>query len=254
MAPGHGGVADDIFADEKFARLYDAFNSWGPGDDFYLALARRMGGAVLDLGCGTGMLACRIAEDVALVTGVDPAEGMLQIARGRPGAERVEWIKGDARTLDLKRQFDLIYLTGHAFQVFLTDEDSLAMLTAASRHLAPGGCLAFDTRNPAAKAWLGWTAQALPEVAEVTGLGRVEESVDTVFDGATGIASITHRYRFLDKGTEQIGHSRIRFLDRERLGGLIAAAGLKIDSCYGWWDGRPCSPQAGEFIVMASAA
>jgi len=245
MAP-----ADNIFTDEKFARLYDAFNSWGPGDDFYLALARKLGGAILDLGCGTGMLACRIAEEVAPVTGVDPAEGMLHMARSRPGAERVEWIKGDARTLDLKRQFNLIYLTGHAFQVFLTDEDSLAMLTAASGHLAPQGCIAFDTRNPAAKAWLGWTPESR-DIAEVAGSGRVEESVDTVFDGATGIASITHRYRFLDKGTEQIGHSRIRFVDRERLGELIAAAGLKIDSCYGWWDGRPCSPRSEEIIVVA---
>jgi ubiquinone/menaquinone biosynthesis C-methylase UbiE len=200
------------------------------------------------------MLACRIAQKIAPVTGVDPAEGMLRMARSRPGADRVEWIKGDARTLDLKRHFNLIYLTGHAFQVFLTDEDSVAMLKAAARHLARGGCLAFDTRNPAAQAWLAWTTQATPEVVEIAGLGRVEESVDTVFDEASGIASITHRYRFLDKSTEQIGHSRIRFIDRDRLAGLIAAAGLKIDSCYGWWDGRPYSPNSEEFVVMASAA
>ncbi len=54
--------ADEIFSDPAFARLYDAFNLWGPGDDFYLALARKLGGGVLDLGCGTGMLACRIAQ------------------------------------------------------------------------------------------------------------------------------------------------------------------------------------------------
>ncbi len=251
MATADGSVADEIFADEKFARLYDAFNAWGPGDDFYLALARKLGGPTLDLGCGTGMLACRIAEEIAPVAGVDPAEGMLHIARSRPGAERVEWIKGDARTLDLKRQFSLIYLTGHAFQVFLTDADSVAMLTTAARHLAPGGCLAFDTRNPAAKAWLAWTPQESRGIAEIAGLGRIEESVDTTFDEATGIASIAHRYRFLDQGSEQIGQSRIRFIDADHLAGLIAAAGLRIDSCHGWWDGRPCSPESEEFIVIA---
>ena len=244
----------NIFGDEAFARLYDAFNPWGPGDDFYLALARRLGRGALDLGCGTGMLACRIAQEVTPVVGVDPAEGMLRMARSRPGAERVDWIKGDARTLDLKRHFGLIYLTGHAFQVFLTDEDCLAMLKTAGRHLAPQGRLAFDTRNPAAKAWLAWTPEESREIAEVAGLGRVEESVDTAFDEATGIASIAHRYRFLDKGSEQIGHSRIRFMERGHLSGLIAAAGLRIDSCYGWWDGRPCSHDSEEIIVTASAA
>src|SRR5579871_427815 len=118
---------DDIFADDAFARLYDAFNPWGPGDDFYLGLARQGGGPVFDLGCGTGMLASRIAAEVSPVVGADPAKAMLQIARARSGAERVEWIEADATKLDLGRRFKLIYLTGHAFQVFLTDGDALAM-------------------------------------------------------------------------------------------------------------------------------
>jgi len=107
---------------------------------------------VLDLGCGTGMLGCRIAEEVQPVTGLDPAAGMLRVARSRAGAGKVEWIEGDARHLDLGRQFKLIYLTGHAFQVFLTDDDALAMLQGAARHLSPKGRLAFDTRNPIARA------------------------------------------------------------------------------------------------------
>jgi SAM-dependent methyltransferase len=254
MAPGRGGVADEIFSDLAFARLYDAFNPWGPGDDFYLALAGKLGGGVLDLGCGTGMLACRIAQEVTPVVGVDPAEGMLRIARGRPGAERVKWLEGDARTLDLEQRFSLIYLTGHAFQVFLTDEDCLAMLKAASHHLAPGGRLAFDTRNPAAKAWLSWTPEASRDIAEIAGLERVEESVDTALDEASGIASITHRYRFLDKGTEQTGHSRIRFIDVDHVVRLLDEAGLALEHSHGWWDGTPYSQQSEEIIVVAAAS
>ena len=246
MAP-----ADEIFADLAFARLYDAFNPWGPGDDFYRALARQAGGPVLDLGCGTGMLASRIAEEISPVTGADPARGMLQVARTRDGAERVEWIEADARTLDLGRQFNLIYLTGHAFQVFLTDADALAMLQAAARHLTPSGRLAFDTRNPAAHAWRAWTPQESREIAELPGLGRVEESVDTAFDEASGIADITHRYRFLDRGSERIGLSRIRFTNHEQVARLIQEAGLWPAHCYGWWDHRPFAPDSEEIIVVA---
>ena len=93
--------ADEVFEDSLFASLYDHFNGWDVCDDFYLGLARplKSGGRVLDLGCGTGLLACRIAEEGFAVTGVDPAEGMLGVARSRPGAERVSWIKNVGQTV-----------------------------------------------------------------------------------------------------------------------------------------------------------
>jgi hypothetical protein len=125
------------------------------------------------------------------------------------------------------------------------------MLKAAARHLFPDGLLAFDTRNPAAKAWLGWTPAQSAEIAEAPGLGRIEESVDTAFDEVTGIASITHRHRFLDRGGEQIGRSRIRFIDRDRLVGLIERAGLAMEHCFGWWDRRPFTAHSDEMIVLA---
>ena len=242
---------DDIFADDGFARLYDAFNPWGPGDDFYLALARESGGPVLDLGCGTGMLACRIAHEIQPVIGLDPAKGMLRVARSRPGADKVEWIEGDARHFDMGRRFNLIYLTGHAFQVFLNDDEALAMLRGAARHLAAQGRLAFDTRNPVMRAWQNWTA-GNTETVEVPGFGRVEESVDAIYDETTGIASMTHRQRFLDRGTEQTGRSRIRFTGEDRVAALVAQAGLSLERCFGWWDRTPFNSTASEIIVVAT--
>ena len=78
---------DDVFRDARIAGLYDLFNPWMACDDFYLDRTTRRGGAVLDVGCGTGMLACRIAAAGIVVVGVDPAEGMLSVARSRSGAE-----------------------------------------------------------------------------------------------------------------------------------------------------------------------
>ncbi len=83
---------DEVFADEFFASRYDNFNPWTPSDQFYLELARETGPRVLDLGCGTGMLACRLAADGCEVAGVDPAKGMLHLARSRVGSELVTWI------------------------------------------------------------------------------------------------------------------------------------------------------------------
>lgn len=244
-------MADEIFEDEDFARLYDAFNPWGAGDDFYLALACETGGPVLDLGCGTGMLASRIAAKVSPVIGVDPAAGMLRVARSRPGADKVEWIKGDARNLDLGRHFNLIYLTGHAFQVFLTDEDILSVLRTAARHLAPKGQLAFETRNPKVQEWRSWNPAESREAATLPGIGRVEQFCDCRHDPASGIADLTHVYRFLDSGRERTGHSRLRFIDQERLAQLITEAGLCVHEWYGTWDRGACAPTAREIIVEA---
>jgi SAM-dependent methyltransferase len=131
---------------------------------------------VLDLGCGTGMAAVRIAAAGFEVTGADPSLSMLAVARCRQGTERVRWVHAAGQTLDLAQRFALIYMTGHAFQALLTDEDAVAVLRNAGRHLAPGGRLAFDTRNPAVREWLTWNAREWREVRQIPELGLVEES------------------------------------------------------------------------------
>lgn len=69
---------NEVFEDDDAAAIYDNFNRWSANDDFYLDLACKTGGHVLDLGCGAGMLACRVAAAGCRVTGVDPAEAMTR--------------------------------------------------------------------------------------------------------------------------------------------------------------------------------
>ena len=97
------------------------------------------------------------------VTGVDPARFL-----------QVNWISGDGRTLHLSQHFDFIYMTGHAFQALRTDDDALALLRAASDHLASNGRFAFDSRNPAHKAWLAWNREST-RVVTTAEHGRIEE-------------------------------------------------------------------------------
>lgn len=240
---------DDVFEEEFLASLYDYFNTWDACDEFYLELAREAGGRVLDLGCGTGMLACRIAEEGLSVTGADPAEGMLRVARSRQGTERVCWIKADGQTLRLPLRFDLIYMTGHAFQALLTDDDAIAVLRTAREHLTGDGRFAFESRNPARRAWLSWTPDRR-KVVTTNDHGRIEEFVDTVVDPQTGVVDIAHHYGFLDTGKSIVGRSRIRFIDQDHLTRLLAAANLIPITWYGDWDRTPLTPASSEFIVV----
>jgi ubiquinone/menaquinone biosynthesis C-methylase UbiE len=83
----------------------------------------------LGLGCGAGTLCCDLAERGHGVTGVDPAGAMLAVARRKPHAEWIEWVESTAQNYKAHRCFDLIVMTGHAFQVLLNDADALAAPT-----------------------------------------------------------------------------------------------------------------------------
>jgi SAM-dependent methyltransferase len=179
---------------------------------------------------------------------------MLRIARTQPGAAEVTWIEGEGQSLDLMRRFDLVYMTGHAFQALLSDDVALGVLEAAARHLAPGGRFAFQTRNPARRAWLSWTPELSAKAVQTNADGAVEETTDASHDPATGIVALTHRYRFLDQGFERVGHSRIRFIAQAHLERLLAEAGLAPQNWYGGWDGQPLAPDSPEIIVLAGRA
>jgi SAM-dependent methyltransferase len=240
----------NVFDDPLLASVYDDLNPWGAWDDFYLGLAREAGGAVLDLGCGAGRLACRIAAEGIEVAGAEPAAGMLGVARARPGAEAVTWAQSDGQSLRLARRFDLIYMTGHAFQALLNDDDAVALLAAVARHLNPDGKFVFETRNPAKRAWLAWTPDATREVVHTAAQGRVEACYDAESEAGSGIVRIAQHCRFLDRGLERTGRSRIRFIGHDHLAALIARAGLAPLAWYGDWDRSPRTPAGKEIIAV----
>ncbi len=243
-------VEDRLYTDVALARFYDLDNGWTADRESCFALARGCR-TILDLGCGTGDLAIRIAgRDGAEVTGVDPAGAMLNIAQAKPGAERVSWIEADARDLDLGRRFDLIVMTGHAFQVFLTDGDRAACLATIARHLAPGGRFVFDSRNPERQEWQDWRPDLSRREMDDPVLGRVEAWNDIAWDAASRIVTYETVYRVRADGTEFRASSLIAFPSLESLRHLIAEAGLRVDTWLGDWEGTPLGPDSPDFIPL----
>src|SRR5215472_8572385 len=107
------------YQDAQIAEIYDLINPLGEDSNFYLSLAGLHPCSVLDLGCGTGTLCCALAARGHRVTGVDPAEAMLAVAKRKRHAEQVEWVKSSAQSYRSRQRFDLIVMTGHAFQILL---------------------------------------------------------------------------------------------------------------------------------------
>src|SRR6476646_2399615 len=81
------------------AEEYDHENVWGAADDFYLALAKEIGGPVLDVASGTGRLTRASAAAGIETVGIDLGREMLDRARSLDTTGAVEWICGDVRTM-----------------------------------------------------------------------------------------------------------------------------------------------------------
>jgi SAM-dependent methyltransferase len=236
---------DRLYSDPRLVDFYDLENGWGP-DTRYCAELSRTAGSVLDFGCGTGLFLAGVADGRPMV-GVDPAAAMLDVACRRQNGERVRWIEGDIRHIRLGERFDLITMTGHAFQCLLTDADVSAALATIAAHLTSSGQFIFDSRNPVRREWENWVPEASRRIVAHPGYGEVESWNDIAFDEGTGIVCYETAYR-LPSGETLSSHSSIRFIEQTHLSGLIARAGLVVDTWLGDWTGALLKPQSREII------
>ncbi|MDG6105122.1 class I SAM-dependent methyltransferase [Dactylosporangium aurantiacum] len=240
-------MPDAIFDHPRLAAIYDAFDGARADLDLYTGIAGELGaGHVLDVGCGTGCLAVRLAGLGLRVTAVDPAAASLDVARAKPGADRVTWIHGDATTLpnlatppdgtgppgppdeaDPPGPPDLATMTGNVAQVFLADEDWAATLRGVHGALRDGGVLVFETRRPHRRAWEAWAADTGPVVRDVPGAGAVEQRRE-VARVALPFVSFRYTYTFGD-GTRLRSDSTLRFRDRPEVERSLTAAGFAVE-------------------------
>jgi SAM-dependent methyltransferase len=246
----------DHYNQPELANLYDDENVWDASAEFYLDLTRRLAAkSLLDIGCGTGTVTRGIVAAAGCrAVGLDPAGPMLAVARRKTRGEAVEWIEADARNARLGRTFDLIIMTGNAFQGFVTEEDQAALLSTIAAHLAPEGRFAFDTRNPAAQEWLEWTPDLSRRVVDTEAYGPVEIWNDQRMDGTSGILDVEEHYRILKGGKRLRADFRLRFTPQAGLARAFHVAGLEAESWFGDWDRTPFAGDAREIIVIGRLA
>ena len=222
-----GRVADALFEHPRLAAVYDALEPDRDDLDAYADLITELGAQrVLDVGCGTGTFAVALAGRNVDVVALDPALASLHVARGKPGAERVRWVHGDATALPADLEgVDLAVMTGVA-QAIVDEQEWAVTLSAVRRCLRPGGHLVLENRRLERRAWQGWTRERTEAVTGVPRHGSVrhwQQLVDVDLPLVTS-ASV----RAFDDET-LTSPSTLRLRGRDEIVVSLTAAGYVVD-------------------------
>ncbi|MEN6369521.1 MAG: class I SAM-dependent methyltransferase [Thermotogota bacterium] len=251
-----------------YAETYDAAVPDWPGEiSFYLDAAdwaKTCGEVVLELACGTGRVALRLARAGAKVVGLDLSSAMLEAAREKSvDVPNVSWVEADMRSFDLERTFGLILIPGHAFHNLLTPDDQVACLSCVKRHLAPGGTLIVHLDHQD-MAWLGDLVRAKGGVFEEEETFRRPKTGRAVramrawrYERSTQTAICETRWEELDENghvveSHETGPIRLHCLFRFEVEHLIARVGLEVRATYGDFFGEPLSDDSSQMIWVAT--
>ncbi len=234
----------DPFEEFRDPQTYDLEDE-GYYDDYPLTeqWARSLGGPLLDLACGTGRMALRMAKLGYQVTGVDLMPEMIEWARQKALRQGVsiDWVVADARTFQLQKQFPFIYMLENVFQFFLTRADQEAMLARVREHVLPQGCFLFETRNPSPRNLLQVRHPDPPKYTLPDG-GQLVTTEEQYYDPMTQIQHETRHLTFLHKAGQQEEktlRTALRYVFPQEMEALLYYNGFQIRSCYGSWQQEP---------------
>lgn len=231
---------------------------------FYLDVAQRYGGPMLELGCGTGRVLLPCLKVVGEAVGVDLSPAMLVTARERVAAEdlgssSVEVIEGDLRSVRLGRRFPLVIMAGQPLFHLRTDADWEAALATVREHLAPGGRWVTGVPVPRFDEMSRYSERHyfVGEIRHPQTNQRIAIWDHNDFD--TGEQSVTRRrvIETLDEDGVVLARQHTLNTNWYRYPGevrrLVTGAGLRIEHEYGGYDRQPFGSASEHLVWIATA-
>jgi SAM-dependent methyltransferase len=241
-------VPPELFDEDVYDYFYGA--ALERGSDAQAALIAELGGlragtAVLDVPCGDGRIAVRLAQRGCRVVAVDRSARFIARARARAGGERVRFDVGDMRALRHDAEFECVVNWFTSFGYFDAPTNR-ALLRAFRRALRPAGRLVLELRNPA-------TLRRAVAAGDGSAAFVVDRGLDLLVDRARLDGDRTHVERFVvrDGRVRKIEFSLETF-DSDALGAALREAGFSAVELFDG-DGEPFTAQSTRLVAVAHA-
>ncbi len=256
----------------SFYDFYDAAEYRRHQIEAYSRLAHEADGPVLELACGTGIIALELARKGIDVTGVDISPAMLDIFRGKLNQEeetvrrKATLIQGDMKDLEglgLSGGFSAVFIPNNAFGYLTSTDAQRQCLSAVSSRLPSGGILVVEERFYTPEILMGMLSRRAapmnqmsrvnPRTGKFTSFHSMTVHID--FAGKT-ITGARYIEELQEDGTvhrvvpENGGHSRSRYFSRFELELLFEGAGLEVMHLWGGYDRQPFSASSRSMIFV----
>jgi SAM-dependent methyltransferase len=240
---------------DPLADLYDLEYPHDYDVSFWMTLAEREGGPVVEWGAGTGRIAIPLAGAGLEVTGVEISERMVEEGRKKGG--KVEWVCGDMRSVMLGRRYKLAVCAFNSFLCLLSVDDALAFLRNAREHLEPGGLLGIEVSafSPEELAEEPGGPELRHDFTRELPDGRLDRFSVSRYDAASQLLRMRLFYELYGATgmlKEQRAHDlTIRVTGRSELELMLRLAGFEAGAVYGGIEGEPFVAGSDHLIVVA---
>ncbi|MDQ3022241.1 MAG: class I SAM-dependent methyltransferase [Bacteroidota bacterium] len=241
---------------EAVVRFYDVVNDKildKSGLNFYLKEIANAGGAVLEVGAGTGRIFVPALQSGADIYGIDQSELMLKKLKEKISKEDSFRVSlQDVRKLSLKKKFKLIVSPFRVFQHLHSIEDQIKALNKIYEHLEEGGKFIFDVFVPN----LGNLIKERNDVPEFDGEyepGRKLQRFATIkHNYIEQILDITFKFIWDENGEQRKDDSKfsLRYFFRYELENLIGRTKFKLDKMYGDFNRGELNNDSKDFVIV----
>ncbi len=252
-------AAKNPFDERTIARLYDWEHDPYQADvEVVVALARRFGGPVLELACGTGRLLAPLAAAGLDVTGLDSSAEMLERARSRLAAlqARAELLQQPMQSLQLGRPYRTIIIPLDSFGLLTKRKDQLQTLRCARQAVTHDGRLIVDVANGNLRGANEPVEELLHDItAPDPETGRAITKF--VLRRPNTAEQTDHLLCFYDEQDERgylhrtTVEFQLKWFTRNELELLLETAGWRLDELYGSYELEPFGPTSDRLLVVA---
>lgn len=214
--------------------------------DFVLSVLQlKKKAKILDLCCGTGRHALRIARCGFRVTGLDISSQHLATAEkcaAADGLGNIEFVRTDMRKIPFTNHFDAVVNLFGSFGYFMDDRENFKVIGAISKALKPGCLFLLETLN---------REHAVRDDGGVKwfeneeGITINEYWFDVKTDTAHG------KWIWIKEGKRTDGESSVKLYPYTTYEKEFAKQGLEIIDSFGDYDASEYSLESGRIILLA---